>query len=282
MENKPLISIIIPCYNDALYIEQSVNSALSQTYPNKEVIVVDDGSNVETKALLNKLAPQIKKLITQENKGQSTARNVGIREAKGDYILVLDSDDYFESTFCEKAVTVFESRKDVKLISSFINKLIDGKTIDIFKSHGGDISQFLLNNQATGSSMFIKSEFERINGYDESMRKGFEDWEFYIRLLKDGGEAYVIPEPLFNYRLRNDSTTSKANKIKYELLHYIYFKHQDLYKANFELIITHLLSRIEREEIEKIKNTKRLEFVIGSYLLMPLRKIKNIFNTRKL
>ena len=281
MENKPIISIIIPCFNDAQYIEQAINSALKQTYPNKEVIVVDDGSNAETKAVLKKLVPKITKLITQQNKGQSTARNVGIKEAKGDYILVLDSDDYFEPTFCEKAMTVFESRKDVKLISSFINKLIDGKSIDIFKSHGGDISQFLSNNQATGSCMFIKSEFKRVSGYDESMRNGFEDWEFYIRLLKDGGINYVIPEPLFNYRLRKDSTTSKANKIKYELLQYIYLKHQDLYKANYELFITHLLSRIEREEMEKIKNLNRIEYKIGFNILRPLRFIKRLFKLLK-
>jgi len=278
MESKILISIIIPCYNDAQYIEQSVNSALSQTYLHKEVIVVDDGSNDETKAVLKNLAPQITKLITQENQGQSNARNAGIKEAKGAYILVLDSDDYFEPTFCEKAMEVFESRKDVKLISSFVNKLNDGKIIDIFKSHGGNISQFLSNNQATGGCAFIKSDFERVNGYDESMRKGFEDWEFYIRLLKDGGEAYVIKEPLFNYRLRNDSTTSKANKIKYELLHYIYLKHQVLYKENYELFITHLLSRIEREEKEKLKNLNRIEYKIGFNILRPLRFIKRKLN----
>jgi glycosyltransferase involved in cell wall biosynthesis len=274
--NNKLVSIIIPCYNDAQYIEQSVNSALNQTYLNKEVIVVDDGSNVETKAVLRKLEPKLTKLITQENQGQSNARNIGINEAKGDYILVLDSDDFFETTFCEKAMPVFESVKGVKLISSFVNKLIDGKIIDIFRSPGGDLSQFLTNNQATGGCMFLKSDYDRVNGYDESMRKGFEDWEFYIRLLKNGGCAYVIPEPLFNYRLRNDSTTTKANKIKFELLQYIYFKHQDLYKANYELFVKHLLIRIEREEMEKIKNTQRLEFKIGQVVLYPFRWIKSL------
>lgn len=272
--NEGLVSIIIPVYNDAQYIEQSVNSALNQTYPNKEIIVVDDGSNPETKVILNRLAPQITKLITQENKGQSAARNVGIKEAKGNYILVLDSDDYFDPTFCEKAVAVFERRKEVKIITSFVNRFIANIIIDVFKPYGGDIKQFLSNNQATGSCMFLKSDFKKINGYDELMRKGFEDWEFYIRLLQDGGIAYVIPEPLFNYRLRNDSTTSKANKIKYDLLKYIYFKHQDLYMANYELFITHLLNRIEREETEKIKHTQRIEFKIGIAILKPLRWIK--------
>jgi hypothetical protein len=276
MENKALVSIIIPCYNDAQYIEQSVNSALSQTYPNIEVIVVDDGSNAETKAVLRKLEPKLTKLITQENQGQSTARNIGIKEAKSNYILVLDSDDFFEPTFCEKAMTFFLEKKDIKLITCFVNRIIDKKKIDIFKPIGGDISQFLSNNQATGSCMFLKSDFENINGYDELMRKGFEDWEFYIRLLKEGGKAYVIEEPLFNYRLRKDSTTAKANQIKYKLLQYIYFKHQDLYKENYELFIMHLLSRIEREENEKIKNTERLEYKIGKSVLQPLRWIKSL------
>ena len=75
MYSNSLISIIIPCYNDAQYIEQSVQSALDQTYPYKEIIVVDDGSNVETKAVLKQLEPKITHLITQENQGQSTARS---------------------------------------------------------------------------------------------------------------------------------------------------------------------------------------------------------------
>lgn len=274
--NKELVSIIIPCYNDAQYIEQSVNSALNQTYANKEVIVVDDGSNAETKAVLQKLAPKITQLITQENKGQSAARNLGISQSKGKYILVLDADDFFEHSFCEKAVTVLESRKEVKIITSYVYRLIDDKIVDIYKPYGGDINQFISNNQATGSCMFIKSDFEKENGYDELMRNGFEDWELYIRLLQYGGQAFVIKEPLLNYRLRNDSTTSKANKIKYELLQYIYIKHQELYKANFETFIRHLLSKIEREEIEKIKNTQRIEFKIGKAILKPLRWIKSL------
>ncbi len=274
--NLPLISIIIPCYNDAQYIEQSVNSALNQTYPNKEVIIVDDGSNTETKAVLKKLAPKITKLITQKNQGQSMARNVGIMEAKGKYILVLDSDDFFEPAFCEKAMTVFLENKEVKIMTCYANRIYENNKTAVFKPQGGQLEDFLLNNCAMGSAMFKKTDWQKINGYDEAMRKGFEDWEFYIRLMKDGGSAYVISEPLFNYRLRAGSTTSKANKIKYELLQYIYFKHQDLYKENFELFITHLLGRIEREENEKTKNLHYIEFKIGKKILQPLRYFKRL------
>lgn len=275
--NKPLVSIIIPCYNDAQYIEQSVLSALNQTYPYKEVIVVDDGSNAETKAILRKLESKLTKLITQKNQGQSAARNVGIKEAKGDFILVLDSDDYFEPSFCEKSIQIFLENEDVKIITSYANRIFENNKTTVFKPKGGQFVDFLLNNCAMGSVMFKKNDWQKINGYDEGMRKGFEDWEFYIRLLKGGGFAYAIPEPLFNYRLRPGSTTGKANKIKYELLQDIYFKHQDLYKENYESFITHLLGRIEREEKEKIKNTQRLEFKIGKAIMKPFRWIKSVF-----
>ncbi len=275
MENTPLISIVIPCYNDAQYIEQSVNSALNQTYPNKEVIVVDDGSNAKTKAVLRNLEPKLTKLITHENQGQSKARNVGIKEAKGDYILVLDSDDFFEPTFCEKAIAVFLENKDAKIVICYANRIFENNKTDIYKPYGGQIKDFILNNCAIGSSMFKRVDWQVCGGYDESMRKGFEDWEFYIRLLKDGGRTDVITEPLFNYRLRNDSTTSKANKVKYELLKYIYLKHQDLYKANYESFITHLLSSIEREGKERLKNLNRIEFKIGKAVLLPLRWFKS-------
>jgi hypothetical protein len=277
MENIPLISIVIPCYNDVQYIEQAVGSALKQTYPHKEIIVVDDGSNGETKVVLKKLEVKITKLITQENRGQSTARNSGIREAKGDYILVLDSDDFFEVTFCGKAVEAFEKYKSIKLITCYANRIVDNDIVDVFKPRGGKTADFLINNCAMGSAMFKKLDWQEVKGYDECMRLGFEDWEFYIRLVKDGGSAYVIPEPLFNYRMRTNSTTSKANKIKYDLLKYIYSKHRELYLGNFDLFITHLLFKIESEEKEKIKNVQRIEFKLGKGILKPIRWIKTVF-----
>lgn len=273
-ENKPLISIIIPCYNDAQYIEQAVSSALNQTYPNKEVIVVDDGSSEETKKVLKKIAPQITKLITQENQGQSTARNVGIKEAEGEYILLLDSDDFFEPTFCEKAWAFFLNNTEVKLVTCQANLLFKNGLVHVYTPMGGPISNFIITNSALGTSLFKKDDWANCGGYDESMRSGFEDWEFFIRLLKKGGVAEVIQEPLYNYRKGHLSTTIKANKIKYELLQYIYFQHQDLYKENYELFIAHLLSRIEREEKEKLKNLNRLEFKIGFAILKPFRFIK--------
>lgn len=281
MDNSTLISIVIPCYNDWQYVEQAVDSALNQTYLYKEVIVVDDGSNAKTKEILKQLEPKITKLITQENEGQSKARNVGIEASKGDYILVLDSDDYFEPSFCEKAVLSL-GKPEIKLVTSFVKKFNDFYSHD-FYPNGGDLKDFLICNQAAaGSVMYRKQDFITAGGYDETMRFGFEDWEFYIRLLKNGGRAFIIPEFLFNYRTKENSTTTFANKIKYKLLYFIYEKHKDIYVLYFEDFVSHLLNRIEREEKEKFKNLQRIEYRIGMTALKPFRWIKKIFNIKKL
>lgn len=276
--NKGLVSVVIPCYNDAEYIEQSINSALNQTHTNIEVIVVDDGSNWETKTILKKLEPKITKLITQENRGQSVARNVGINIAEGEYILVVDSDDFFEPGFCEKAIIHFEKDNTIKIITSLVRRLLLNGQKDVFVPKGGDIRCFLKHNCATGSAMFRKKDWEQVGGYDERMRQGFEDWEFYIRLVKEDGYAYIIPEVLFNYRIRENSTTTRANTNRTALLQYIYLKHKELYQNNFEVFVNHLLYQLEMKEIEVAKNIHRLEFKIGRAILQPLRWVKSLIN----
>jgi len=272
-----LISVVIPCYNDASYIEQALNSVRGQTYKNIEVIVVDDGSNDKTKSVLIGLQNEIDCLLHQENLGQSTARNNGIKKANGEYILTLDSDDYFEHTFFEKALNIFNQNAQAKLVTCFTNLFFDDSSKNhIYEPKGGDIKSFLTYNGALGSAMFKKEHWVSVGGYDESMRNGLEDWEFYIRLLSKGGTAEVIKEPLYNYRKRENTTTSRANKKKYELYKYIYFKNKDIYINNFEIFVNQLLLKIEKEEKEKIKNISRLEYKIGDSILKPLRWIKNL------
>ena len=277
MHSDSLISIIIPCYNDAQYVEQSVQSALSQNYPNIEVIVVDDGSNAETKAVLKQLEHKITRLITQENQGQSTARNVGINAANGEFILVLDSDDYFEPSFCEEAVAVFSSDASIKIVTCQATLLFSDNKKELYIPKGGDISDFMYGNCALGTSMFKKEDWKSASGYDETMRSGFEDWEFFIRLLKSGGIAFVIQKPLYTYRKRETSTTTRANKARYDLLHFIFTKHKDLYVSDFENFTTFLLDKIQQAETTQLKYKHKMDYKIGALLLKPFRFIKSLF-----
>ncbi|WP_298528033.1 glycosyltransferase [uncultured Christiangramia sp.] len=275
---KEKISIVIPCYNDPIYVTRAVDSAVAQDYVDLEIIVVDDGSNSETKAILRGLEPKMSKLITQENKGPSAARNTGIALANGEFILVHDSDDYFEPAFCTKAVEVFSRKNDVKAVTCYARWFQSDRQYRIFKPPGGDLKDFLIQNATLSNSMFRKKDWEEAGGYDEKMINGFEDWEFFIRLHANGGKTYVIPEVLFHYRMRKDSLSKKANSKKYDLLKYIYQKHERLYKSHYSQFVNHLLGRIEQEEREKLKNADKIEFKLGNRVLQPLRFIKRIIH----
>jgi len=267
-QNK--VSIIIPCFNDADHIQQAVLSALDQTYVNREIIVVDDGSNAQTKAVLKTLEPTISLLITQENKGTSAARNTGIAVASGEYILVLDSDDYFEPTFCERSIEIFHQKDYIKVVTCFARWFWNEKDYQVFKPCGGNLINYLIHNAAIGTSMFRKKDWEEIEGYDENMA-GYEDWEFFIRLHKNGGETYVIPEVLFHYRKKQNSRNKKANLAKYELLEYIFTKHADIYKEHFDFFIHEWLKSIRKSEAFKQQVMNSLDYKIGRKLLKPLR-----------
>ncbi|MCZ2846230.1 MAG: glycosyltransferase, partial [Candidatus Bathyarchaeota archaeon] len=227
------VSIVIACYNDVL-VKEAIESALDQTYSFKEIIVVNDGSSDKTSEIIENYRSVIDIIIHQENSGQSVARNNGIKKATGDLILNLDSDDYFEPTFCEKAVQRFNLDEEVKIVTCKARRFDHAGTIDIFTPKGGGLKDFLFSNSALGSSMYRKTDWETTKGYEEKLPiLGFEDWEFYIQLLKKGGYAYVIPEVLFNYRIRKNSTTHRIRFQKHDMFKYIIEKHDKLYQDHF-------------------------------------------------
>ncbi len=276
---KDRVSIIIACYNDAEYVSQSINSAYNQNWDNKEIIVIDDGSNKETKEVLASLNSKIDLLITQKNMGVSAARNNGIEGSIGKYILILDSDDFFEPTFCEKAIQVFQNNSDIKIVTCY-SKWFDNLNHLIFKTKGGYLKDILISNIAMGSSMFLKKDWQLVGGYDQSMLEGYEDWEFYLRLLKSGGKAEAIPEVLFNYRNKKNSRNKKANKNRYKLLQYIYLKHSDVYKKHFSFFIQEWLENVSKSEAYKQHVMDSLDYKVGNKILKPFRllgffKIKN-------
>ena len=238
---------------------------------------MDDGSDLATKKVLRKLEPHVNKLITQENKGQSAARNIGIRSATGDYILPHDSDDFFEPTFCQKAINLLELNPGYKIVTCHVNILYPDSRKELFKPLGGDIKNFVKLSAAVGNSLFRKADWQLVEGYDELMRSGWEDWDFFIRIMSEGGKAFVIPEVLFNYRRLPETTTSVANRNKYNLWRYIYHKNEKIFKQHFDEFTDYLLERIEIEEKVKLNVFSSREYRIGQFLVLPFKKFKKLF-----
>lgn len=273
---KHKVSIVIACYNDP-DVAVAVRSAYDQTYSNKEIIVVNDGSNISTLEALKSVMQYIDVFIDQENQGQSSARNNGIKRAIGKYILNHDSDDFFEPSFCEEAVAHFEKDEDIVIVTCQANRFNKRGKIDVYTPQGGTIKDFLFVNSAMGSSMFKKDDWERVGGYEEKLPiLGIEDWEFYINLLKNKGYAFVIQKPLFNYQLRGDSSTARIRDLKYDKYKYIIEKHNELYNGNFDELVGFLTERLKLEQKEKIKNINRIEYRLGYSLLRPLRFLKSL------
>ena len=236
----PKVSVIIPCYNHGEFISDAVKSIINQTYQDFEIIIINDGSDDDytNKILSSNMNFEKTKIINTSKVGVSKARNIGIQDSKGDYILTLDADDWFENTFIEKAVPILDSDNEIGVVTCGIRYF--GKENFTVYPKGGGIKNFLLINNACGNSLFRKECWLDVGGYDESFVYGSEDWEFWISVTQKGWEVYVIPEILFNYRKHGVSRDNKANEMEIELFSAIFQKHRQTYYNYFDEIIINL------------------------------------------
>lgn len=229
------VSVIMPCYNDGAYIKEAIESVKKQTYPNIELIVIDDGSDDEkTIDILNELGDEVVLLHTNHLK-PAGARNYGIEKASGKYILPVDSDDTIDETYIQKAVEIIESNSDVGVVYC---------EADLFGEKSGrwDLPKYsfemmLLDNIVFVTSLFYKSDWEKVGGYNTLMKSGMEDYDFWLSILNLGRKIYQIPEVLFHYRIKPASRTtgfqSDYCQIQ-ETYRQIYDNHKDFYEKNAE------------------------------------------------
>lgn len=274
------VSVIISCYKQAHFLGEALLSIVDQTYKNWECIIVDDGSPDDTEKVAKGWCNYDSRIryIHQENGGLSSARNFGIQNASSDFILTLDADDKYEPTFIEKGLSVLNESQEIGVVSSWVLRFKDSKEISVIKPNGKTIEDFLFQNAANGTSLFRKTCWEAVGGYDEKMKTGYEDWDFYIRVCAYGWNVYIIPEILFFYRQHDFSMrlNAYANHDK-EIRKYLYLKHKDLYLSNYESMIIYFLNAIDLEKSNTIKARNKIDFKIGYFLLRPLRMLKSFF-----
>lgn len=236
MNNNPLITVIIPCYNQAHFLVETLESVCNQTLENWECIIVNDGSWDDTEKIAEYWVNKDKrfKYFYKSNGGLPSARNAGIVKSKSNYILPLDSDDKIHPLYLEKIVQAFNQNKNLELVCSRV-QLFGVKNEELILPNYS-FNQLLLTNCFCNCSAFKKESWEKINGYDENL-KSFEDWEFWIRLLKNNGAVYKIPELMFIYRKHEANSLSNRfytdSEFYYGLYDYVYKKHVDLYIENF-------------------------------------------------
>nr|WP_315152640.1 glycosyltransferase family A protein [uncultured Flavobacterium sp.] len=252
------ISIIVPCYNQAEYLPEALQSVLNQTYQNWECIIVNDGSPDNTKEVALEWVKKDSRFIYlyKENGGLSSARNAGIANAEGEFILPLDADDKVAPKYLELAIQSFEIDTALKVVYCKAKKF--GNELGIWQLAPFSIYDLGLYNMIFCSAVFKKKDWELVGGYDVNLIYGLEDWEFWIAILKNGGAVKCIDEVGFYYRIKEKSMLKSMEIREADFSKdYIRRKHLDFFISNYSK-----LNQKRKKAEEQLKSEK---FVINLF-----------------
>ena len=237
----PRVSVIIPCYNHGSYLDEAVASVLDQTFTDYEILVVNDGSTdpVTCELLTDYCRPRTR-VIHTSNQGVATARNRGISEAVGTYILPLDADDRIGSTYLEQAVAVLDARPKISVV--YCRAELFGDISGAWVLPEYSLPHLLLDNQIFSAAVFRREAWRQAGGYSERMRHGWEDWDFWLRLLGQGEDVWQLDETLFSYRIRGGSRERSIGLMtKGYLMLRLVLQHRRLYRKHAGELVRILL-----------------------------------------
>lgn len=214
---KGLVSIITPCYNGERYIAETIDSVLQQTYPNFEMIVVDDESKDNSAKLVRKYQQKDKriKLLKQKNEGSAAARNNGIRYANGQYIALLDADDIWLPNFLENQINFMKRNNTICVFSSYdrINENSQqiGHTTKA-KAYITTKDMKIMNQIGCLTGLYDASKYGK-KYLKEELNSIRDDYAYWYDIVALENAAYGNQEVLAKYRVMKDSTTGNKKKL---------------------------------------------------------------------
>jgi glycosyltransferase involved in cell wall biosynthesis len=210
------VSIVIPCYNDGALLREAVGSVEQVRNANLlEVIVVDDGSfETETRIILGQLQEAGYRVVSQPNRGPGAARNTGIRLAKGEFILPLDSDNRLRDVYLNEGISLLRLNTSIGVV--YADAEYFGEKSGRWDVPEFDLLSLIRMNFIDACALYRKRLWEEVGGYDEQrICMGVEDWDFWLRLAFHGATFVHLPRIGFDYRVRRDSMIVKAIGLGY-------------------------------------------------------------------
>lgn len=209
-EDSPLVSIIIPCYNAELFVGEAIESALGQTYPNVEIIVIDDGSTDGSLDVISSFGDRIR-WDTGPNRGGCAARNRGIELARGKFIQFLDADDLLYAEKIEKQV-VTSRHADVVLCRGIRTNLEGQRLCSVGTPYQSSFFRMAcLDTLTVLGPLHRKDNLVAINGFDSRLPLG-QERDLHVRLALLISEFHYVDETLFSVRMRPDSTSANLER----------------------------------------------------------------------
>lgn len=276
MNSKEMIkvSVLIPTFNNKKFLAKTLESVLSQTFRNFEIIVVDDGSSDQTDILIKKFQgdyPNIIKYIYQNNQGVSIARNTAISNSKGEYVAWLDSDDIWEKNYLEISIKTIENIPDVALVHTNIIRINEkDEVIEIpqreKKYLSGQIFEHLFLRKAhiACSTVLMKRIcFENVGLFDPYLtRLGCEDRDMWLRISQKY-QIFYIDQPLTRYRVHLNSMSQNKSRMLTARL-YIIDKFSNIHSRTFNLK-NRALSKVYRDLGDEELNFRNYKLAISYY-----------------
>ncbi|WP_263841234.1 glycosyltransferase [Salinibacter sp.] len=204
---SPLVSVIIPCYNNAVYVKEAIRSALAQSYPHLEVIVVDDGSTDDSPAMIRAFGDQVR-CEQQSNQGAPAARNRGLEMAQGEYVKFLDADDVLVDGCIGRQVEQAEALPDDQKAIVFGDAIwVDeaGNELNGYsdlrgrKSGEDPVTHLLHSNPLTSCPLHRREYLQEVGGFDTSLPRS-QEHDLHLRLALAGAEFVYEPTPTYYFR----------------------------------------------------------------------------------
>lgn len=273
---QPRISIIVPCYNGAKYIRETLDCLQKQTIEDWECIIVNDGSTDNSLEILKEYAEKDShyKYIDKANEGPAIARNTAIAASSGKYILPLDADDLIAPSYAEKATEYLGKHPKCKLVYCKAEYFGDRNAPFVLKDY--NFHDLPYNNQIFCSCIYRREDFDKTIGYNPNMTFRNEDWDFLLSLLDENDEVYCLPEVLFFYRQHGMTRNNNVNeRYAYANLQMI-MNHPDVYAKDKERTIEWINPMVNyyRIELEKILHSKT--YKLANILLRPFGFLEKI------
>lgn len=280
MTKQPIISVIVPCYNQGQYLAEALDSVLSSTLQEWECIIVNDGSTDNSLSIARKYESMDERFVVVDipNGGLSNARNTGIKASHGKYILPLDSDDKIGPKYLQLAVEHLENHPETKLAYCLCHFF--GDIAGFRKLPDYDYNFLIWCNVFFPACVYRRSEYDKTPGYNVNMKYGLEDWDFWLSLLDKDDKVYRIPDVQFFYRKHGISMIDGTKKRMSESLRQLVLNHIDIYKPHLgDMIEWH--NELLHYKASYFGIRYSWSYRIGDTLLKPLKLLRTFYNAHR-